>query len=116
MKAATRQLVLFVISCFAHGYGVQIDIASNSSRSNRSKLLRRHPEAISFVDVNNTSLNVIMLTFDDGPHPKLTPRLLDLLKTYNAKATFFMQTPHIVAYPDIVSRVVSEGHEIGNHG
>ncbi len=57
----------------------------------------------------------IALTFDDGPHNKLTPRLLDLLKKYDAKATFFVLGNRLGYAKDIVKRIADEGHEIGNH-
>lgn len=57
----------------------------------------------------------IALTFDDGPHPQNTPRLLDILKARNAKATFFVVGTNARRYPDILRRIVAEGHEIGNH-
>ena len=55
------------------------------------------------------------MTFDDGPHPKLTPRLLDILKERNIKATFFVIGKLVAEYPDIAKRIVDEGHEIANH-
>lgn len=58
---------------------------------------------------------VIHLTFDDGPHPLHTPPLLDLLATHDARATFFMVGEHAQEQPDLVRRVVSEGHTLGNH-
>ncbi len=58
---------------------------------------------------------VIALTFDDGPHPENTPRLLDILKENGAVATFFMVGTNVEAYPDIVKRVYEEGNEIGTH-
>lgn len=57
----------------------------------------------------------IALTFDDGPHPVLTPRILDILKKYQIKATFFIVGENAKNYPDVVERILSEGHEIGNH-
>lgn len=57
----------------------------------------------------------IALTFDDGPHPILTPLILDILKQYNVKATFFVIGENVRNYPDVVERIVNEGHEIGNH-
>lgn len=57
----------------------------------------------------------VALTFDDGPHPEITPKILDVLSTYQAKATFFMIGQHIERYPDLAARVAAEGHEIGNH-
>ncbi len=58
---------------------------------------------------------VVALTFDDGPHASLTPRLLDILKKYDAKATFFMLGTNARLYPNVVRRVAAEGHEIGSH-
>ena len=57
----------------------------------------------------------IAMTFDDGPHPKLTPRLLDMLKERGLKATFFLIGQNAAANPEIVQRIVAEGHELGNH-
>ena len=57
----------------------------------------------------------IALTFDDGPHPELTPKLLDILKTHQVKATFFVVGNRVVKYPEIVARAAREGHEIANH-
>lgn len=58
---------------------------------------------------------VIAITFDDGPDPKGTPRLLDMLKERGIKATFFLVGKNAAAFPDIVKRMKDEGHEIGNH-
>ena len=58
----------------------------------------------------------IALTFDDGPSPQWTPRILDALKEAGVKATFFMVGHHVREYPQIARRVVEEGHTIGNHG
>lgn len=63
----------------------------------------------------SVSNNEIAFTFDDGPHPEFTPKVLDLLKQYNSKATFFCIGKNIEKYPDIVKRIISEGHSIGNH-
>lgn len=57
----------------------------------------------------------VALTFDDGPSPLWTPRILDELKEVGARATFFMVGEHVLKYPDIARRVAEEGHEIGNH-
>ena len=60
-------------------------------------------------------LPVLALTFDDGPHKELTPRLLDILREAGVKATFFLVGRNVAAYPDIVRRMVAEGHEVANH-
>lgn len=57
----------------------------------------------------------IALTFDDGPDPTLTPKILDILKRYNARATFFVIGQNAERYPDIIDLELSWGHEIGNH-
>lgn len=57
----------------------------------------------------------IAMTFDDGPHATNTARLLDMLKQRNIKATFFVVGKNVREYPDIVRRILAEGHEIGNH-
>ena len=57
----------------------------------------------------------IAMTFDDGPHATLTPKLLDLLKERNIKATFFVIGKNAAEYPDILKRIAAEGHEIANH-
>jgi peptidoglycan/xylan/chitin deacetylase (PgdA/CDA1 family) len=57
----------------------------------------------------------IAMTFDDGPHATNTPRLLDMLKQRGIKATFFVVGQCAAEYPDIMKRIVAEGHEIANH-
>ncbi|WP_436526796.1 bifunctional polysaccharide deacetylase/glycosyltransferase family 2 protein [Actinoplanes sp. HUAS TT8] len=59
--------------------------------------------------------NQIVLTFDDGPSPKYTPEILDVLKEYDVPATFFMIGSQISQYPALVKRVKDAGHEIGIH-
>jgi peptidoglycan/xylan/chitin deacetylase (PgdA/CDA1 family) len=57
----------------------------------------------------------IFLTFDDGPVPEATDHVLEQLKAYNAKATFFCVGENMVRYPDIAQRIFNQGHAIGNH-
>jgi peptidoglycan/xylan/chitin deacetylase (PgdA/CDA1 family) len=63
----------------------------------------------------NVPDKVVALTFDDGPSPVWTPKILDELKRANVKATFFMLGQHVQQYPEIAKRVAAEGHEIENH-
>ena len=63
----------------------------------------------------NTQEKVIALTFDDGPDPIDTPDVLDILKEKNVRATFFVLGQAAQANPDLLKRLVMEGHEIGNH-
>ena len=62
-----------------------------------------------------TEDKVVALTFDDGPHPRYTPMILDILAEYEAKATFFVIGKNMELYGDAARRAASEGHEIGNH-
>ena len=57
----------------------------------------------------------IALTFDDGPHPSNTPRLLNILRERNVKATFYVIGRSVNLYPQILRQTVDDGHEIGNH-
>jgi peptidoglycan/xylan/chitin deacetylase (PgdA/CDA1 family) len=57
----------------------------------------------------------IHLTFDDGPHPENTLKLLDILKVHGAKATFFVQGTQIIRYPSVARRIVADGHTIAGH-
>src|SRR5450755_1016993 len=57
----------------------------------------------------------VALTFDDGPDPVYTPKLLDLLREKNVKATFFVVGKRADQYPEIVRRAWAEGHLVGNH-
>lgn len=58
---------------------------------------------------------MLALTFDDGPDPRWTPAILDILKRENVPATFFIIGKNGQSYPDLVRRIVNDGHEIGNH-
>jgi cellulose synthase/poly-beta-1,6-N-acetylglucosamine synthase-like glycosyltransferase/peptidoglycan/xylan/chitin deacetylase (PgdA/CDA1 family) len=57
----------------------------------------------------------LVLTFDDGPDPKWTPKVLDVLKKHDAHAVFFVTGTMASRYPDLVDRMVREGHEVGLH-
>jgi peptidoglycan/xylan/chitin deacetylase (PgdA/CDA1 family) len=63
----------------------------------------------------DTPLKMVALTFDDGPSPEWTPKILAVLKENNVKATFFMLGKHVKAYPQVARMVVEEGSEVGNH-
>jgi peptidoglycan/xylan/chitin deacetylase (PgdA/CDA1 family) len=75
-------------------------------------LAKRSPEVAYFAE---TEKPVVALTIDDGPDPATTPRILDLLKQYDARATFFLITSHIPGNEEVLARTVEEHHELGNH-
>jgi peptidoglycan/xylan/chitin deacetylase (PgdA/CDA1 family) len=60
-------------------------------------------------------MHTLKLTFDDGPDPTWTPRLLDLLARLGARATFFTLAPRAVAHPALIARILAEGHTIAVH-
>jgi peptidoglycan/xylan/chitin deacetylase (PgdA/CDA1 family) len=62
-----------------------------------------------------TNDKVLYLTFDDGPHPSITPLVLNILDEFNAKATFFCVGENVTKYPDIFNQILSKGHAVGNH-
>lgn len=64
---------------------------------------------------NDHNSKLIALTFDDGPHPKQTKQILEILDKYDIKATFFVIGVNVRNYPGIIEQVMQKGHEIGNH-
>ena len=62
-----------------------------------------------------TNDKVLYITFDDGPHPTITPLVLNILDEYNAKATFFCVGENVTKYPDIFNQIINKGHAVGNH-
>ncbi|HEX5790731.1 MAG TPA: polysaccharide deacetylase family protein [Luteolibacter sp.] len=86
-------------------YNPSMRVSSNFSVDNADRTYRQTLAPGKFV----------AMTFDDGPHPENTPRLLNILRERNIKATFFVIGRSVEAYPHVVRRTVEEGHEIGNH-
>jgi peptidoglycan-N-acetylglucosamine deacetylase len=62
-----------------------------------------------------TGEKVVYLTFDDGPVPEVTPQVLEILRNYNIKASFFMVGENVVRYPWLMNQIIDEGHSVGNH-
>lgn len=73
------------------------------------------PKTYVVTTVPATVAKNVALTFDDGPSPRWTPQVLDILKANGVRATFFMTGQYARAYPSLVRRAVGEGHTIGNH-
>jgi peptidoglycan/xylan/chitin deacetylase (PgdA/CDA1 family) len=71
-----------------------------------------HVDVLSYVD---TEAPAFALTFDDGPHPDITPLLLDVLARHRARATFFLIGERVRGNEPIVARIAAEGHELANH-
>lgn len=83
-------------------------------RPNRLKLLRWLPDSW-LLTTGPSHDRALYLTFDDGPNEGYTERLLDVLAANQAKATFFLLGEQIERHPDLVRRMVAEGHMLGNH-
>lgn len=98
---ATIITILLTIAIINNLYPEAINVSSDLNKAVFSK--------------GNINQKIIALSFDDGPHPKYTVEILDILKEYNIKATFFVLGIHAEKYPEIIKRQVEEGHEIGNH-
>lgn len=93
------------------------DSATVGSILNPTATLPKVPPAGASVRYSSvkTDEKVLAMTFDDGPHRTITPQLLDYLKSKNIQCTFFVVGPNVQAYPDIIQRMVADGHEIANH-
>ena len=63
----------------------------------------------------NKNERAVYLTFDDGPIPESTPFILDTLRRYGAKATFFMVGDNVHKHPELYDAIVADGHQVGNH-
>lgn len=102
------------------GPGAAVPVATKPvgpTKQNTPSNAPKEPPAgarISYSSVHTDKM-VLAMTFDDGPHPVNTPKLLDMLKQRNIKGTFFLVGKNIKEYPNIVRRIIEEGHEIGNH-
>lgn len=77
--------------------------------------LRRVVTSADHSSEKHSAAQTICLTFDDGPDPEFTPRLLDVLAEHNAKATFFVLGEAAAQYPLLVEKIVKAGHALGNH-
>lgn len=112
MSVSRLLFLSFVGLLTAHQLSAQT--ATGGQVAEKNKLASPAEPRITFnsVDVDGP---YIAMTFDDGPHATLTPKLLDLLAAHHIKATFFVIGENVAAHPEIVARAAREGHEIGNH-
>ena len=78
----------------------------------RSRLLGAN---LSHLEADRASLPRVALTFDDGPDPEVTPRVLERLAEYGVRASFFVIGRRAERYPDLISEIVSRGHRLENH-
>lgn len=96
-------------------FAAMLAITLTLALASTSALIPKAASAQPYRRVENAEKR-IALTFDDGPHPRYTAEILDILKEYGVRATFFVIGENIEYYGnDIIPRILSEGHEIGNH-
>jgi hypothetical protein len=97
-------------------------VSRNADPPSTSRPAARHPAPAKPISVIpklyavRTEARAVALTFDDGPDPRNTPQILDLLARYHVHATFFVLGSAAKHYPGIVRRSAAGGNEIGNHG
>ena len=113
MISAVRRFVPALAFFAAFSTADALDATATASPAASPAATPKPPRTI-WSDVR-VSQPYIALTFDDGPHVFLTPRLLDTLKAKGIHATFFVVGQNVKEYPAILKRAIAEGHEIGNH-
>ena len=107
MIKSKRKIIIFAIII-----ALVAGVSYGQFRLRRASALHVFAEVISYVV---TSEQVVALTFDDGPNPEATGLILDILQKYGAFATFFVTGENAERYPELISRIIAEGHELGNH-
>ena len=91
--------------------------AKKTNNNSKGKLPVSNPDAVALCKKAQTSDEKnIYLTFDDGPSPNITPKILKILKEYDVPATFFVLGSRAELYPDLLKQEFEEGHYIANHG
>ena len=105
-------LIFFLLSgiylFFYHPFSIAVELTTNSTIDDDLK------EKISLL--TKSKEKIAYLTFDDGPTLKSTPKILDILKEEDVKATFFVIGKYVANHPELVKRAYEEGHYIANHG
>ncbi|WP_084031619.1 polysaccharide deacetylase family protein [Anaerobacillus arseniciselenatis] len=91
-----------------------MDVAYNHEKQQTS-ITTKIPHAQNRISRGNPEQKLVALTFDDGPDSHYTPQILDILKEKNVRATFFVMGQQVEHYPNIMKRIVEEGHGIANH-
>ena len=100
--------VIVVVCCIHKSKSLAIELSKNSSLS--TELIDK------VATITKNEEKIAYLTFDDGPTTSVTPKILDILKAEEVKATFFVIGKYVDKHPEIVRREYEEGHYIANHG
>lgn len=132
-KKGTLAIIVLTVIILISGIVLATMLAKGDNAKNANATLTTVPSTVSTTALTTTTTatttttqaaidvskldkkKVVCLCFDDGPSPRTTTKLLDGLKKRNAHATFFMLGANAKANPDIVKRIVREGHSVGNH-
>ena len=102
-------IIILLISIFLYYNFLIKSIAITKEVSNNLE------SKVNVDNIYNQDGKIVYLTFDDGPTPSVTPKILDILKEHNVKASFFVIGKKVKENPEIVKRAYNEGHFIGNH-
>lgn len=110
-----KRLIISIGFVFLLGIAIyKINILENQSAMiNNKNIFNQYQDMV--IKKGSESKKTIALTFDDGPDEDFSPQILDILKKYNVKATFFMVGQKVCGNPEIAKRAFDEGHDIGNH-
>lgn len=108
LSVKKQYVLIYSLFCLVITCGFDKDPTNTNERS----YYESRGEIVWEVPMNE---KLIALTFDDGPNPVTTPQILDLLKKYDAKSTFFVLGKQVDRFPDLVKREAEEGHEVANH-
>lgn len=112
MCKSIKRFGIIFFTCLLCFISLNISTATASAFVPDRKYYEKHGDIIWEVP---TKQKLIALTFDDGPNVTYTPEVLNVLKKYHAKATFFLIGEHILEHPNLVQKEVDQGHEIENH-
>lgn len=117
LVVSRRTALTGAVLCAVSGAGLavtddgRLELALGPTSSPQSRRAADR-DCVSYVRTHRPMLS---LTFDDGPDPRYTPAVLDLLRRYDARATFFVVGANAAAHPDLVARMRAQGHEVANH-
>ncbi|MEU1194728.1 bifunctional polysaccharide deacetylase/glycosyltransferase family 2 protein [Streptomyces sp. NPDC005813] len=118
--AVTLSAALLLQGYTHHMFGITSDDVTDRGRNDLvpSQVVHGGPviaNAATSAHTARVKAHTVALTFDDGPDPTWTPRILDVLRRNHVHATFFVVGTQVVAHPELVRRIVAEGHQIGIH-
>jgi peptidoglycan/xylan/chitin deacetylase (PgdA/CDA1 family) len=105
---------LFLFLCVTLLFAVQLSLGQSEGKPGPTPTKSEGSTFGIYTHVH-TQAPYLAMTFDDGPSAEYTLRLLDLLKARHIKATFFLIGKKVQAHPELVRRIIAEGHEVGNH-